>query len=239
MERTDLSACTLTLQLIWSLLPLQRLMVILLPSKARSTHRHEINPHQNQRAEGPRVLFLLIHFWSGCLRVWLVNRHVSKETIISPSTRHVIRKPHILDPTRVTEPCLLPYVRKGKLTVWEHLSMGPMLYSSPTSRGRPDPLPELWDCSIKSLRDSPGGMYVSSCSSPMLYRGRASCLLYLSVDEGDDFKTLNALADIKHRRQILTMEFSNKHKMKRCLLSLGGFSLSHVRYFSLCFKCYI
>ncbi len=38
-----------------------------------------------------------------------------------------------------------------------------------TSSGRPEPLPELCDCSMRSLRDSPGGMYVSQCSASSRY----------------------------------------------------------------------
>jgi len=37
-----------------------------------------------------------------------------------------------------------------------------------TSRGSPDPEPELWDCSMRSRRDSPGGMRVSSGCRPRL-----------------------------------------------------------------------
>lgn len=52
-------------------------------------------------------------------------------------------------------------------------------FVSLTSRGSPEPLPELCDCSIRSFRDSPGGMYVSSCSRPIVYRGLSSWRLYL------------------------------------------------------------
>lgn len=36
-----------------------------------------------------------------------------------------------------------------------------------TSRGSPEPLPELWDWWMRSLMDSPGGMKASACSKSL------------------------------------------------------------------------
>ena len=36
----------------------------------------------------------------------------------------------------------------------------------------------------------------------MLYRGRAACILYLSMGKGDKFKNLNEMSDIKNTQEI-------------------------------------